>query len=295
MLRAKRLSAASILFVAGAAAAQVQPGERIPITDPDRLVALGFPKDAKNVFVWSKADLKGGQVLGDAAVVAAPETWGSHAGYSTALGVQLQAHGEEYVRLYRDLTDGTYCSWDDLFSFPADAWAQISVPDGARLGSFRFWAEDSHATKDLKFAIFESCQAGSAAPVNTLLGQTQTFLAVGDYTGFTDLNDLAVDNRDCAYVVRVRFADGGSVDCTSDLKVRKLQFTWNRQVSPAPVTASFNDVPTTHPYFRFVEALKDSGITGGCSVTPALYCPNSPITRGEMAVFLAAALGLSWP
>jgi hypothetical protein len=51
-----------------------------------------------------------------------------------------------------------------------------------------------------------------------------------------------------------------------------------------------NDVPTTHPFFRFIEALAASGITAGCSADS--YCPDNPVTRGEMAVFLAAALGL---
>jgi hypothetical protein len=68
---------------------------------------------------------------------------------------------------------------------------------------------------------------------------------------------------------------------------------WRRQVSSAPVSATFTDVPTTHPFFRFVEALSASGITAGCS--PTQYCVNAPITRGEMAVFLAAALGLHFP
>ena len=66
------------------------------------------------------------------------------------------------------------------------------------------------------------------------------------------------------------------------------------QVSPPPATASFNDVPTSHPYFQFIEALKASGITGGCQASPPLYCPDKPVTRGQMAVFLAKALGLHW-
>ena len=36
-----------------------------------------------------------------------------------------------------------------------------------------------------------------------------------------------------------------------------------------------------------------SGITGGCGA--GNYCPNQPLTRGQMAVFLAKGLGLSWP
>ncbi len=66
------------------------------------------------------------------------------------------------------------------------------------------------------------------------------------------------------------------------------------QVSPAPGSPSFNDVPTSHPFFQYIEALKASGITGGCQVSPPLFCPNNPVTRGQMAVFLAKALGLQW-
>jgi hypothetical protein len=61
-------------------------------------------------------------------------------------------------------------------------------------------------------------------------------------------------------------------------------------VSPAPATATFLDVPTDNPYFRYVEALVASGITAGCG--GGNYCPNSSLTRGQMAVFLAKALGL---
>ena len=66
---------------------------------------------------------------------------------------------------------------------------------------------------------------------------------------------------------------------------------WHRVVSAAPGTPSFADVPTTHPYFQFIEALKASGITGGCG-NGVNYCPDNPVTRGQMAVFLAKALGL---
>jgi len=63
-------------------------------------------------------------------------------------------------------------------------------------------------------------------------------------------------------------------------------------VSPAPGSATFNDVPTNHAFFQFIEALSASGITGGCQAAPPLYCPDTPVTRGQMAVFLAKALGL---
>ena len=68
---------------------------------------------------------------------------------------------------------------------------------------------------------------------------------------------------------------------------------WHRTVSPPPASADFGDVPTSSPQFQFIEALYQSGITAGCG--GGNYCPNSPLTRGQMAVFLAKALGLHWP
>ena len=65
------------------------------------------------------------------------------------------------------------------------------------------------------------------------------------------------------------------------------------RVSPTPATATFTDVPVGHPFHRFVEALAAAGITGGCSA--GLFCPDSPLTRGQMSVFLATALGLHFP
>jgi hypothetical protein len=72
-----------------------------------------------------------------------------------------------------------------------------------------------------------------------------------------------------------------------------VEIWWKRVVSPAPPFATFNDVPTTHPFFQYVEALAESGVTGGCG--SGNYCPDAPVTRGQMAVFLAKALGLHWP
>jgi hypothetical protein len=83
------------------------------------------------------------------------------------------------------------------------------------------------------------------------------------------------------------FVTGGTIAT----RFQAVRLVYRLQVSPAPATATFpNDVPTTHPFFRFVQALAAAGITGGCSA--GSYCPNSPVTRGEMAVFLATALGL---
>ncbi|MDH3250761.1 MAG: hypothetical protein OEQ47_17465, partial [Acidimicrobiia bacterium] len=42
-----------------------------------------------------------------------------------------------------------------------------------------------------------------------------------------------------------------------------------------------------------IEGLVAVGITSGCEIgPPALYCPDQPITRAQMAVFLARGFGL---
>jgi hypothetical protein len=82
------------------------------------------------------------------------------------------------------------------------------------------------------------------------------------------------------------------VDLASDTTLAGCFVWWGRQVSPAPGTASFSDVPLSSPINKFVEALVASGITAGCG--SGNFCPNDPLTRGQMAVFLSAALGLQW-
>ena len=71
-----------------------------------------------------------------------------------------------------------------------------------------------------------------------------------------------------------------------------MRVFYNLQVSAAPVTATFGDVPTSHPFFQFVEALAAAGITTGCG--GGNYCPDGAVTRGQMAVFLSKALGLQF-
>ena len=56
---------------------------------------------------------------------------------------------------------------------------------------------------------------------------------------------------------------------------------------PLSTGAVFTDVPIDHWAGDFIEELAAEGITSGCGA--GLYCPNNPITRAEMAVFLLAA------
>jgi hypothetical protein len=268
---------------------QIPESERIPITDPDRLQRMGLPRDAKNVFEWTKLDRGDGAVLGRKTA----QTWGSQTGFTTVLGSELLEETDE-MDMDRASTGEATCT-DEAYSFLGGAWANVrfDLPEGASLATFNSWAFDANPDRDFFFQVYEVCQEyGYGDPVTTLIAENSTLGAIGAIPGSKSLGGLTVNNHDCAYTVRVTFAIFGQ-DCTVDLRIRKLQFTWNRQVSPPPATATFNDVPTSHLFFPFIEALAKSEITGGCGGSN--YCPDEPLTRGQMAVFLAKALGLQWP
>jgi VCBS repeat protein/S-layer family protein/all-beta uncharacterized protein len=61
---------------------------------------------------------------------------------------------------------------------------------------------------------------------------------------------------------------------------------------PQPGSQRFGDVPTTNPFYNFIDRMAALGITSGCSASPPLYCPGATVTRGQMAVFLVRAFNL---
>ena len=53
-----------------------------------------------------------------------------------------------------------------------------------------------------------------------------------------------------------------------------------------PATTLFADVPDTYWAYSWINILYQNGITGGCGTNPLIYCPEAPVTRAGMAVFL---------
>jgi len=62
--------------------------------------------------------------------------------------------------------------------------------------------------------------------------------------------------------------------------------------APVPATGLFGDVPPGSFAADWIEDLYARQVTGGCSASPLLYCPEAPNTRGQMAVFLAKTFHL---
>jgi len=53
-------------------------------------------------------------------------------------------------------------------------------------------------------------------------------------------------------------------------------------------TPDFGDVPCSNPFSKWINDLYQRGVTGGCG--PAFFCPDAPVTRAQLAVFLLRTL-----
>jgi VCBS repeat protein/putative Ig domain-containing protein/HYR domain-containing protein/HYDIN/CFA65/VesB family protein/S-layer family protein len=58
---------------------------------------------------------------------------------------------------------------------------------------------------------------------------------------------------------------------------------------PSPPNPSFGDVPTSNPFYAFIERMLALGITVGCG--GGNYCPSQSVTREQMSAFIIRALG----
>ena len=69
-------------------------------------------------------------------------------------------------------------------------------------------------------------------------------------------------------------------------------FINDTQIQPAMKEFGlFLDVPPSYWASDMIIAVYNSGITGGCSTTRPLFCPDDTLTRTQMAVFMLASLG----
>ncbi|HYO13388.1 MAG TPA: TIR domain-containing protein [Thermoanaerobaculia bacterium] len=57
-------------------------------------------------------------------------------------------------------------------------------------------------------------------------------------------------------------------------------------VPPRATGAIFRDVPADHWAAIYIEQLYRDGITKGCNKKPPLYCPDQPLLKEQMAIFL---------
>ena len=168
--------------------------------------------------------------------------------------------------------------------------ALTDLPAGAQFLGLELEGCDTNATQAATAVLFY--RDAPAGPTNSIGSVSTGGGATPGCAFFGGIDNLPpvffVDNRTKGYWIRIEL---GAADASTAIGAVRVYY--KLRVSPAPGVATFNDVPVSNPFFQYVEALVAAGITGGCG--GGSYCPNAPVTRGQMAVFLSVALGLHFP
>jgi N-acetylneuraminic acid mutarotase len=71
--------------------------------------------------------------------------------------------------------------------------------------------------------------------------------------------------------------------------VTRAAFGGSQYLAASPV---FSDVPEGHVYRGFIEKMWQTGVSSGCG--GGMFCPDRPITRAEMAIFLVRAFNIPY-
>ena len=172
------------------------------------------------------------------------------------------------------------------FVVPCTMFAPLQLPAGAlvtRIEADVCDEVDTLIDVSISLVRVERIEAGEA--ILAQAGPTTGAPGCVTLTGTLSAPET-IDNAKFAYMI-----EHSEAPLPGD-RVHAVRVFYRRQVSPAPASATFGDVPTTHLFHQFIEALAAAGITAGCSASPPRYCPDAPVTRGQMAVFLSRALGL---
>ncbi len=185
---------------------------------------------------------------------------------------------------------------------------ESQLPNGARITSITGFVRDASDVLD-EDVLMALCRTwndtvsvgnGDCPVVATNLTgpliPDDTFIPAGanhrvDYTAQMDGDGLL---EEVSYHLLVEFGHGSQARSYfgDELRFYQLVITFHLEVSEPPDDPSFGDVPANAAEYAFVEALAAADISEGCS--PTDFCPDAPVTRRQLAVFLARALGLDW-
>jgi hypothetical protein len=161
----------------------------------------------------------------------------------------------------------------------------VQLPAGAIVTRVQLDACDNSSTNEVAMFMTRSVAPNVSLDIPVPQFGTGAAATPGCVLRDADIVDFTVNNATEHLNVYVNLAGAGSLT-----RFASVRLFYRLQVSPAPSVATFSDVPTSHPFFQFVEALARSGITSGCG--SGNFCPDAPLTRGQMAVFLSLGLGL---
>jgi hypothetical protein len=192
-----------------------------------------------------------------------------------------------------------------LLAFPwADAWAATSTLANPTI---------TFSTPGSKQVTLQACNAGGcttttrtvvvlnplpqilSSSIPTLVGTGQTMTLQDTASGRPPLTHKWIFSSAAPDLV----VTGSPVAWTAPLLPGDYQAhlevtNTDGMASTAPVTVkvrlyTFADVPPTYWVWSFIENLYAHGVPTTCGASPLLFCPDAPMTRGDMAIFLLRA------
>ena len=160
--------------------------------------------------------------------------------------------------------------------------------------------------------VTSGCGSGNFCPTTTVTrDQMAVFLLRGKHGSSYSpppasgvFGDVPTDYWAAAWIERLA-AEGITSGCGSgnycpttpvtrdQMAVFLLRAKHGSVYSPPAASGVFGDVPTDHWAAPWIEQLAAEGITAGCG--NGNYCPATPVTRDQMAVFLVRTFNLPLP
>lgn len=209
-------------------------------------------------------------------------------GDGTYNGVETQGTDLAVLKLNPEdtFTDVAYNHWA---SYYIETLYRNSITSGCATSPLQYCPNKNVTRAELAVFLLRGMHGSSYTPP-----------AVGTSTGFSDVPTshwAAVWIKQLA-VEGVTGGCGGGKFCPNNYVTRAemavflLRGAHGSSYAPPAVGSStgFSDVPTTHWAAAWIKQLAAEGVTSGCG--GGKYCPNSLVTRAEMAVFIVKVFNL---
>jgi hypothetical protein len=175
---------------------------------------------------------------------------------------------------------------------PRFADVDLEGPHGRAIG----WLADRGVTRGCDTGRFCPDQAVTRGQMAAFLHRFVPDLPVtADPAGFVDVAPEGPFADDIAWLVGTgltRGCDGASFCPDQQVSRGQMAAFLYRVFAGGVVTdhAGFTDVPSGSPFATEIAWLAETGISNGCG--NGGFCPDAPVTRGQMASFLYRAGGL---
>ena len=195
-------------------------------------------------------------------------------------------HAFEFVPIDSSTTY-TFDSWTKYITGGfASLVAGVHLPSGALVEEVHVAACDEDAGTDFQMRLWECPSNPFTDPCIAVVVLSGAGLSGCGWVGDPGLG-ITIANGANTY-----FLEWNNFEGTGDQRIDHVELRYRLQISEAPAVQTFPDVSPGFWAFQEIEALAASGITQG--FPDGTFRPTDPVTRAQMATFLARALGLHW-